>query len=126
MRFQSTAALGLLTGLLIGGCALQEVRSKSKFGPEYQHFGSNRTNSVRWTAEQGFEFRWDKGITTGVTYRRRDVDDGNGNSEDRVMLEFGFPLWKAESKEAKLARRVELLEQRLATLESAQQQESKP
>jgi len=67
-----------------------------------------------------------KGITTGITYRRRDVDDGNGNNENRMTLEFGFPPRKAESKATKPARRVELHEQTLAAPEPTQQQESEP
>jgi hypothetical protein len=101
------------------GCKLVEIRSKSKAGPEYIHRGSDSTNNTRWTVEQGLDFKWQNGVTTGVTYRRRDVDDGNGDNENRVLLEFAFPLWKAESAEAKLARRVERLERRLAELQPA-------
>ncbi len=72
----------IMTGvflLSLAGCTLQEIRSKSKFGPEYRHRGSNRTDSVRWYAQQGMEFKWDKGIDTSITYRRRDEDNGNGD-----------------------------------------------
>ncbi|MGB2988106.1 MAG: hypothetical protein WBE26_19740 [Phycisphaerae bacterium] len=120
MYLRSMAACSLSL-MLLSGCALQEIRSKTSFGPEYQHFGSTNTNSVRWTAVQGLDFKWDKGITTGVTYQRRDVDDGNGNNENRVLLEFSFPLWKAESKQTQLARRVRRLEDRLVVLEAAVQ-----
>ena len=117
MQLKTITACSLLLTLL-SGCALHEIRSKTKVGPEFIHSGSDNTNSERWTVEQGLEFRWDKGITTGVTYRRRDVDDGNGNNENRVLLEFSFPLWRAESQQTTLARRVQRLQNRLDTLEA--------
>ncbi len=104
--------------LLVSGCALREIRSKTKAGPEFRHSGLTNTNSDRWTVEQGLEFKWDNGVNTGLTYRRRDVDDGNGDNENRVMFEVSFPLWKAKSKQTQLAWRVERLEQRLAKLEA--------
>jgi hypothetical protein len=104
--------------MLASGCALQEVRSKTAFGPEYRHSGQKNTNEERWTVQQGIELKWDKGITTGIQYRRRDVNDGTGDNENRVMLEFSFPLWKAEPKPSGLARRVRELERRLAAIES--------
>ena len=113
MRLKRLTAGGVVL-LLASGCALQEVRSKTKFGPEFRHSGSTNTNNERWTVEQGFDFKWDQGVTTGITYRRRDINDGNGDNENRVMFEFSFPLWKAESKESTLAGRVERLEQQLA------------
>jgi hypothetical protein len=96
---------------------LKEVRSKTKFGPEFRHKGSNRTNEVRWYAQQGFDFKWEKGITTGVTYRRRDVDGGSGDNDNGVWIDFSFPIWKAPKKADALARRVVELERRLAQLE---------
>ena len=108
-----------LLPMLMCGCALQEIRSKTKAGPEFIHAGSSNTNSERWTIEQGIEFKWDRSITTGLTYRRRDVNDGNGNNENRVLVEFSFPLWRKESKQARLARSVRSLEDRLAVLEAS-------
>lgn len=102
---------------LASGCALKEVRSKTKFGPEFRHKGSNRTNEVRWYAQQGFDFKWEKGITTGVTYRRRDVDGGSGDNDNGVWIDFSFPIWKAPKKADALALRVVELERRLARLE---------
>ena len=99
------------------GCALQGIKSKSKFGPEFRHCGDTSTESVRWTAQQGFEFEWDRGISTTLTYRRRDTDDGAGNHDDGVWFEFGFPIWKAKKRPDELARRLEALEERLAELE---------
>ncbi len=111
-------AVSALLLLLVCGCALQEIRSKTRGGPEYRHSGAADTNSDRWMIEQGVEFRWDNGVNTGVSYRRRDVDDGNGDNENLVMLELSFPLWKAKPKPSQLALRVERLEQKLAELET--------
>ena len=100
------------------GCALEEVRSKNKLGIEWQHSGSDSTNSDRYTEEQGFEFKWDKGVATGVSYRRRDTDNGNGNNDNGVFVEFSFPIWKRSKPEAKTVERLEALERRLAELEA--------
>ena len=109
-------ACGLLL-LLLAGCALREIRSKAKVGPEFVHRGSVSTNSERWMVEQGLEVRWEGGVTTGLTYRRRDINDGNGDNENRVLFEFSFPLWKAESPDAGLAYRLGRLQTRLERLE---------
>lgn len=116
MRAGMCAGCGLLV-CLVAGCALQEVRSKTKAGPEFRYSGDSHTNENRWTVEQGFEFKWDRGITTGLTYRRRDVDRGDGDHDNAVWLDFGFPIWKAPKKSDPTARRVEALEKRLAELE---------
>jgi len=110
----------LVGGVLVyclPGCALQEIRSKTKVGPEFRHKGSNSTNAERWTAQQGIEFKWDTGISTGLTYRRRDTNHGTGDNDNGVWFEFSFPLWKAANKKSELERRVETLEERLAALE---------
>ena len=100
------------------GCALREVRGKTKFGPSFRHKGSSRTDSVRWTVQQGFDFKWDNGITTGVDFRRRDVDDGNGDSTTGVFFDVSFPVWKAEEKPDPLRRRLKKLKKRLARVEA--------
>jgi hypothetical protein len=110
---------------LTASCALKEVRSKAKFGPEFRHRGSNRTNSDRWTAQQGIEFEWDKGISTGLTYRRRDTDDGGGDNDNGVWLEVSFPLWKAEKRPDAVTKRIAELERRLAELEGRLQEQEK-
>ncbi len=116
MKVRLLMACGVL--LLLGsGCTLKEIRSKTKAGPEFRHSGSSNTNSDRWAIEQGVEFKWDNGVNTGLTYRRRDIDDGNGDNENRVMFDISFPLWKAKPRQTQLARRVKLLEEQLAKLE---------
>lgn len=108
----------LVLAVLLPGCSwhLQEIKSKTKFGPEIRNKG-NRTTEIRWTSiEQGYEFKWDNGWTTGLSYRRRDIDNGGGGDDNRFLLEFSFPLWKA-SKGDPQARRIRILEQRLALLE---------
>ena len=47
---------GLSFGLVLAslpGCALVEIRSKSKTGPEFRHRGADRTDSIRRYAQQG-------------------------------------------------------------------------
>ncbi len=118
-------ALGLVLALL-PGCALVEIRSKSKAGPEFRHRGSDRTDSIRWYAQQGFEFVWrdddNNKITTGITYRRRDIDNGNSDNDNGVWLDISFPVWKAEQDADRAARRIELLERRIAALEAGRNQ----
>jgi len=109
--------LGLGVTIWSSGCALQEVRSKTKIGPEFQHSGSDSTNSVRYSEEQGFDFKWGNDWTTGVSYRRRDADNGNGNNDNGVWFDFSFPLWKAAKKDAS-AERVAELERRITQLEA--------
>ena len=99
------------------GCALEEVRSETKVGPEFRHRGSNRTNRDRWTAQQGIQFKWDKGISTGLTYRRRDTDDGGGDNDNGIWFDVSFPLWKAKKRPDAVTERVAELERRLAELE---------
>lgn len=102
------------------GCSLTEVRGKSKFGVENRYEGSSRSHEQRWLAQQGFDFTWrdkdDRKFTTGVTYRRRDVDEGGGDHDDGVWIDFSFPIWKAPRDP--VARKIDLLERRLARLEA--------
>jgi hypothetical protein len=104
---------------MFSGCALEEVRSKNKFGSEWRHSGSRSTAEERYSVEPGFEFKWDKGISTGVSYRRRDIDNGSGDSDNGLFVDFSFPLWKRPKGEAKTTERIEKLERRLAELEAA-------
>ena len=112
--------------MLASGCALQEVRSKSKFGPEFRTkgAGASKSHRTRWLAQQGMEFKWDQGVTTAITYRRRDDDNGSGDHDNGVWFEFSFPIWKARKNESEtaLTRRLEQLERRLAELESPPEQ----
>ena len=55
------------------GCELQEIRSKSKIGPEFRHSGTRRTEQNRWTVQQGFEFKWDGRAATRSIPRTRDA-----------------------------------------------------
>lgn len=103
----------------VSGCELKEIRSKSKFGPEFRHKGADRTNNVRWYVQQGFDFKWDKGLTTGITYRRRDTDGGTGDNDNGVWIDFSFPVWKAGKKPDATAQHLEELERRLIILEAS-------
>ncbi len=80
--------------------------------------GFRGTDEVRWTTQTGFELKWDRGVATGVTYRRRDMDDGGGDNDDAIWLDFSFPLWKAKDKPDALESRVRELERRLAALDA--------
>ncbi len=117
-------ALALVACLLLaGGCQLNEIRSKSKFGPEIRHSGSSSTQSERWTIQQGIELKWDKGVSTGFTYRRRDVAEGSGDRDNGFWFDFSFPLWKRQKEPSAQTHQIEALEARLATLESKLNQE---
>src|SRR3990172_9561455 len=111
---------GVVLLALLSGCALEEVRSKNKFGSEWRHSGSRSTAEERYSVEPGFEFKWDKGISTGLSYRRRDIDNGSGDSDNGLFVDVSFPLWKKPKGQAKTAERIEALERRLAELEAAQ------
>lgn len=102
---------------LASGCALKEVYSKTKFGPEFRSKSNGTAREVRWiSAQQTLQLKWDKGISTSLTYRRRDTDEGGGDRDNGVWFEFGFPLWKAPKKPDPNARRIRLLEERVAEL----------
>lgn len=64
----------------------------------------------------------EKGLSTGITYRRRDTDNGNGDNDNGVWIDFSFPIWKASKKkdtdQEKTMEYVTKLEQRIARLEA--------
>lgn len=114
----------ILLSLPLAGCALKEIRSKSEGGVEYRHSGSSRHESQRYAVKQAVEFKWDKGVTTAVKYRRRDINDGNGDHDDGVWFEFGFPIWKAPEKPNNSSKRIAGLERRIAALEGKLEREN--
>ena len=120
MAFQRHMFGGVILLTLTFGCALEEVRSKNKFGSEWRHSGSRSTAEERYSVEPGFEFKWEKGVSTGLSYRRRDIDNGSGDSDNGLFVDFSFPIWKRPKAEAKTAERMEALERRLAEVEAAQ------
>ncbi len=111
----ATGGLLLATG---SGCKLQEVRNKWKFGSEWQHKGSSRTDQVRYSEEPNLDFKFDNGWTTGVTYRRRDTDDDSGDGENGLWVDFSYPLWKAAKKPEGSAEQIRELQDRIAQLEA--------
>lgn len=127
LRFPSlsTAAWLVVCILIVPGCALKEVRSKVAFGPEFRHSGERNTSEVRYYASQGIELKWDRGITTELNYRRREIDEGSGDNENLLLVQVGFPLWEAQQPENPLAKRVRELERRLAELENRQAAENR-
>lgn len=110
------APIALCAGmvLLLGGCKAKptELRGKTAFGPEFRNRGNN-TSEIRYTEQQSLEMKWDNGWTTAVQYRRRDVDQGSGDNENRVLFEVGYPLWKAPPKPDKTSEKLESLEQQV-------------
>ena len=120
----------LLIGVLVafaGGCAmptmpvLQEVRHKNRVGVEEQHKGSSDTNAERYTVAQGVEFKWDKGLVTGVEVRRRDQNEGDGDNDTGLWFDVSYPLWQAaggekhaDNETRELRLRIEELEGRMA------------
>lgn len=103
------------------GCALKQVKSSTKFGPSFRHSGSNRTSSIRWTEQQSYSFKWEEGVTTGIMYRRRDADNGNGNNDNGVFFNFSYPIWKKNKKSQNAFDRINKLELRLVNLEERSQ-----
>ena len=111
----------ILCGILIvqtPGCALEEIRNKTSFGPQFRHRASDDTDSVRWVVKQGFDFKWENDVTTGISYLRRDTDDGNGNHDNGVLFSISFPLWKEEKKPKATKKSVKALEARVEELEA--------
>ncbi|MCG8406059.1 MAG: hypothetical protein MI923_12755 [Phycisphaerales bacterium] len=103
--------------ILLSGCSLKEIRSKTESGVEYRHSGGSRHEEQRYLVKQSLQFKWDKGVTTAVKYRRRDVNDGAGDHDDGIWFEVGFPLWKAPEKPDESSERIAALERRLRQLE---------
>lgn len=125
MRTKTLVALALL-GAVVSGCTLTEVRGKTKLGQEFRHSGTSNTNQIRYSAQQGLDLKWHNGVSTGISYRRRDDDNGDGNNDNGIFLDFSYPLWKRRSKEDELAMRVQVLERRLAALEATRSTETAP
>ncbi len=99
---------------ILGGCksTVTEVRGKTSFGPEFRNRGNN-THETRYDVRQNIDLKWDNGWSTGVTYRRRDVDEGSGDSENLLLFDVGYPIWKAPKKSDKTAARIGELEQQV-------------
>ncbi len=124
MKKTYLAMLGFLVGLFGSGCSWQikEIKGKSKFGPEFRDSGVTDRHVVRWTSlDQEFEFKWDNGWSTILSYRRRDTSEGEGGNDNRVLVGFSYPLWKRPEKPDVTAQRIQALEARLAQLEGAGQ-----
>lgn len=83
------------------GCesgSITEINGKTSFGPEFRNFGNN-TQDIRYTAIQGLEFKLANKWTVGMSYQRRDVDEGSGDNENALLFEIGYPLWNAPKPE---------------------------
>ena len=118
-----------LCGILIlqmAGCALKEIRSKTSMGPQFRHRESDDTDAVRWSVKQGFDFKWDNDVDTGISYTRRDTDDGNGNHDNGLLLSISFPLWKEKAKPKATKKSLKALEARVAELEALVRSSASP
>lgn len=113
--------LGACTTLAPTGCksaSLAEITGKSSFGPDFRNLGDN-THDIKYTAIQSLEFKLANKWTLGVTYQRKDMDEGAGDNENLVLFEVGYPLWNAPKPE-KTAEdvQIETLEKQLRGLNS--------
>lgn len=133
----ATVLLGLLTGCQGGtwfkgsdgeGWAVKKTHTKFRGGPEMRE---NRTgqSSNRWATQVGLGMELENGHRFGVTYRRRDIDNGVGGNDGQdngVWVEWQIPIWEAPRKKSKheqeMERRLELLEAALRGDEEAKQQ----
>jgi len=113
------AEVVVLSGIALPGAGckatVQEVRGKTSFGPEFRNRGNN-TSEIRYDARQALELRWDSGWSTGLTYRRRDIDGGSGDNENLFLFEVGYPIWKAPKKPDKTALQLEELQKQIEEL----------
>ena len=100
------------------GCALREIRTKTKFGVEARHTNDDKSDVERYLVQEALQFKWDNGVDTSLIYRRRDVSNSeSGDSDDGVWFEIGVPIWKAPKKPDEVKTRMATLERRVAELE---------
>jgi hypothetical protein len=97
---------------------LDEVRSRNKLGVEWRHQGKTSHEHERYSVEQGLELKWSNAVSTGVSYRRRDDNDGPGDHDDGLFIDLSFPLWKRPKEPDDSRARIAELEKRIAELES--------
>lgn len=120
--FCFTGVIGVVL-MMATGCALKEIRTKTKLGVEYRHTNIDKTDLKRYLVQKAIQFKWDNGVDTSVIYRRRDLSNSDSNdSDDGVWFEIGFPIWKAPSKKDALAARVAHLEKLVSKLQQSSAQ----
>jgi hypothetical protein len=120
MEYQRKMLGGVVLVFLTSGCALEELRSKNAFGAEWRTINAAGQDDERYTVQPGLEFKWEKGWNTGVSFRTRHTNEGQGTNDNGVFMDFSFPLWKRPKPEAKTADHVRELEYRIQELEAAQ------
>ena len=119
MRSHLLVLSSLLIVVVADGCALREIRSKTKAGVEYRRKNVDKTEHERYLVQESVQFKWDNGVDTSMIYRRRDLSDNeSGDHDDGIWFEVSVPIWKAKSKPDLTAARVEDLEQRIRELEA--------
>jgi hypothetical protein len=121
-RWLRRGALVLLLGLIAAsaGCQLDAIRGKNRVGTEWRHGGTTNTNHERHTVQQGVVFSWENGVDTGLTYRRRDDNDGPGDNDNALFIDVSYPLWTRPQPRNPQALKIAELERRLAELERRQ------
>lgn len=112
--------IGLILCVVSGeGCALREIRRKTKAGVEYRQENVDKSSHERYLAQESLQFKWDNGVDTSVIYRRRDLSDNDsGDHDDGVWFEVSVPIWKAKPKPDQTVARMEHLERRIQALEA--------
>jgi len=99
-------------------CNLKEIRSKTKFGVEHRAESIDKSDLERYLVQEAIQFKWDNGVDTTVSYRRRDVRDSpSADYDNGYWFEIGVPIWKAPNKSKSADARIALLEERIAHLE---------
>jgi len=117
-RKQGRAIGTVLLLVMVPGCALEEVRYKNKFGAEWRNIQARTQDDERYTFEPGLDFKWEKGVATGASFRHRSTNDGRGDDDNGVFIDISFPIWKKPKPEAKTAEHIQELQERLARLEA--------
>jgi len=93
-------ALMISIALMCGCNNLKEIRMKNKFGPEFRTKGAgdDSTHDVRYSIEHGYQFVWENGISTDISYRRRDISGGDGGHDNGVRVGITIPIWQKERR----------------------------
>jgi len=117
-NFAARRAVAVLIAALTTGCQVNEIRSTNEFGVEWRHKGEGRTNHERYFVKPGLELEWSNDVETEVSFRRRDDNDGPGDSDNGLFFDVSIPIWRREPERDPRDLRIAELERRLAALEA--------
>ena len=77
------------------GCTpLVDVRANFQTGNEWRDSGGK--SDTRYSLQPGLVGEFENGHALGVSYRRRDVSNGDGAGEDAVFLSYSIPVWNKD------------------------------